>query len=230
MGIIVVADLHLSIYDMSPLESFIKLLDKYEKTDNEIYLLGDTFDFYFDYRHFIPKEYFPFFLKLKETAKEKHVYIMAGNHDIWLGDFFEKYLNVHIISEPYFIEKWGKRICMMHGYAVDKKNLSKRIIESVLKSRLNSFLFSLLHPETAYILGKKVSSIAFDDNGSEKKCLKAVNAVSRSEDYCNVDNFILGHIHKTYISSDGKVNIIGDFKNNKSYAVLDEGGVHIEHI
>jgi len=83
--------------DNEPVISDLEKLIKSERF-NEIFLLGDMFDFYFDYKHFIPKQFFNFFDTLKDVSKTKKIYLIPGNHDYWLGGFFKDYLGCIMIK------------------------------------------------------------------------------------------------------------------------------------
>lgn len=228
--ILFVSDAHLSVFKEE--STLIRDLGRLITSDRyaEIFFIGDMFDFYFDYKHFIPKQFYPFFSILERYSAKKKIHIMPGNHDLWLGTFFKEYLGCEMLHSPQVIERFSKRILVMHGDELFHDSFKNRLVSSTLKGKLNIFLFGMLHPEIAYNMGRSISFFSKSHKSNDYLIEKAVKKIEKLDRNEGFDLFISGHIHKSYLSADRRICITGDFRKSRTFAVLCEKGVSIEHV
>ena len=94
----------------------VKWLDDILPNTKTLYLLGDIFDFWYEYKYVVPRGYVRFLAKIAEfTDQGIPVYFFTGNHDIWAFDYFEKEIGMTIIREPKTIKIFGKTFHLAHG-------------------------------------------------------------------------------------------------------------------
>ena len=222
MNILVIADIHFSIFN--PDYTVIDFINNRNSSFDKIILLGDTFDFYFPYRRFIPKEAALFIKKLSDINNHTKVIMIQGNHDPWQDDYF-KHFNIEVIRGP-LIEKIGNaHYKLIHGHEMFMHKPKNRLVHAILTHPVNVKLFSMLHPNIAYRLGHFITK-GYASSTSKGKMIESV--VSRKED--NDEVLVMGHIHKPYISEDKKLIVTGDFAKTRSYCIIDSKGVRIEYL
>lgn len=201
--IIFVSDVHLGLKSSSPEErearflSFLKVIPR-EKTQ-AVYLLGDIWDFWYEYRDVIPRIGFRVlaeFVSLMDAGVE--LYFCRGNHDIWTFSFFES-IGVKIIEQPYCFEFGGKRFCVGHGDLLGGADIRYRLLQSVFHCRLVQRLFSTLHPWIAYRFGlgwsgsnRKARKKKYSFRGEEEPLYRFALEKSQKE---KIDFFVFGHFH-----------------------------------
>jgi UDP-2,3-diacylglucosamine hydrolase len=208
----------------------IKWLDTIKQDASELYLVGDVFDFWFEYRTVVPKGYIRFLGKLAELSDMGiKITFFKGNHDMWMFDYLKKELNARVISDELIIELNGKRLFIHHGDGLGPNDNSYKILKKIFRSRICQWLFSWLHPDIGIgiaNLWSKSSRAAGEGKeqflGDDKEWLAifAREYVLKND----IDYFIFGHRHLpldivinpkcTYIN-------LGEWIHYQTYAVFD---------
>ncbi len=197
-----VSDVHLGLSVNSPEERELRFVNFLKSVPRDrvkaLYLLGDIWDFWYEYRDVVPRcasRVVAQLINLMDDGIE--VWFCAGNHDIWTYSYFES-LGMRRIRQPHFFEAEGKRFCVGHGDALGGAGLGYRFISKIFNCRFIQACFSLLHPWLAYRMACSWSS-------SNRKTHKPY--VFKNEDEplyrfaCqtmkekNVDFFVFGHFH-----------------------------------
>lgn len=218
---------------------FIAWLDEIKKDAAEIYIMGDLFEFWFEYKTVVQKGYVRLLGKLAEiTDSGIPVYFFRGNHDVWAFDYLSKELGFQIFPDTLTREISGKKFFLGHGDGLGKGDNGYKFIKKVFRNKVNQWLFRWLHPDIGTAMGlfwSKRSRIANENNGLEKVNREGIN---RLKAYCNkilkkdpsINYFIFGHIHKPVaetLNEKSKYFNIGDWIKYFSYLEFD--GEHIEH-
>lgn len=196
-----------------------------------LYILGDLFDYWFEYREVIPKGNVRILFQLKELVSRKtRVILYTGNHDQWHRDYLHNYIGIEMRLEPSVVEHDGKRFYLGHGDGVGKGEWQYKTMKFVLKNRLCRFLFSLLHPDWGVRLMRKLSAKSRSSQVNKEDLDKAIfRHMSFAEGLLKegrqIDYFIMGHLHTVVERplSNGKsvyVNL-GLWKSTESYAIWD---------
>ncbi len=209
----------------------IRWLEYIKPDAGEIFLVGDLFDFWFEYKTVVPKGFVRLLGKLAELADAGiKMHFFTGNHDMWIFDYFEKELNIPTYRAP--IERYfgGKRFLIGHGDGLGPGDYGYKFIKRVFANPLCQWLFERLHPNFGIGLAKFWSNKSRATNTNE--------AEFYGEDdewliaYCRevlkekkIDYFIFGHRHLP-ILFDLKENHswyvnLGEWLNFNSYAVFD---------
>jgi len=169
---------------------------------SEIYLLGDLFDFWFEYKTVVPRGYVRFLGKLAElTDKGIKIFVCVGNHDLWMREYLEEECGVIIFKDP-LIKKFGnKNFFIHHGDGLGPGDNGYKFLKKFFLSKINQFLFARLHPNFGFKLAtgfSKKSRLAQPEwessyQGNDKEylyqhCLEILQSQA-------VDFFIFGHRH-----------------------------------
>ena len=139
-------------------EKLVSFLDRIKADVESLYILGDMFEFWFEYRHVIPKAHFKILSKLRNLVDSGiKVSYVVGNHDFWLGDFLTDQIGVKIFKDPIEVAHQGKKIFIAHGDGLAKRDLGYRILKKVLRNKVNIFLYRQIPPDISYPLAKFVA-------------------------------------------------------------------------
>src|SRR5438552_2655942 len=145
------SDFHLGVPDFqTSLERekrIVRWLDTIKNDCEELYLLGDVFDFWFEYKTVVPKGFVRLLGKLAEFSDAKiPVHYFTGNHDMWTFDYLTKELNVQIHRHPVEKEYNGKKFYIGHGDGLGPGDHGYKFIKKIFASPLSQWLFARLHP------------------------------------------------------------------------------------
>jgi UDP-2,3-diacylglucosamine hydrolase len=224
------SDIHLDTHNSTQEEDrqqiLFNFLDEIKDDATHIYLVGDVFDFWFEYNYVIPKNNFEFLYRLKVLAnKGVKLYYLAGNHDFSLGKFFTKSLNIETYYDAYTFELAGKNFYLWHGDGLGKKDGGYRFLKKIMRSHLNQRIFRLLHPDFGIPFARFVS-------GSSRQYTNQLNHQRDESDYFEFaekkfsegfDYVMMGHRHNPLVHQLGEKKYInlGDWLGHFSYAFFD---------
>ena len=223
-----VADVHLGLAEGYPAERearFIDFLDSIPKDALALYLLGDIWDFWYEYRDVVPREGARVVARLINLvdAGVKVVFV-PGNHDIWAYSFFES-LGIHKIQQPISEKIGDKTFCLGHGDSLGGSGLLYGLTLKMFRSRFLQKMFSTLHPWLAFRLATAWSAdgrtrhSSYHFKGDKSEPLYRF-ALGRTEDYC-----IFGHYHQKFDATfpgGRRMIILGDWINGgQPHAVFD---------
>ncbi len=236
------SDFHLGIdakYTSAERErQIVRWLDMIKADAAEIYLLGDVFDFWFEYATVVPKGYVRLLGKLAELRDAGiPIYFFIGNHDMWMFRYFEEELDIPIYRKPIVRELLGKTFFIGHGDGLGPGDLGYKFIKKVFANPVCQWLFARLHPNFGIGLANFWSQKSREANkiekafyGPEKERLLAY--ANRKLDLQPADFYVFGHRHFPidYTLKDGKSRYInlGEWMNFNSYAVFDGENVEIK--
>lgn len=212
-------------------QKFVSWLDEVKKDAAAIFLLGDLFDFWFEYKTVVPKGFVRVLGKLAEIKDSGiPIYFFVGNHDLWMRDYFETELNIPVYHKPQEFELNGKKFLIGHGDGLGPGDKGYKRMKKVFTFPLNKWLFRWLHPDLGVKLGQYMSVknklISGDEDatflGEENEWL--VQYCKRKLTQKHYDYFVFGHRHlpldipvgenSTYIN-------LGDWIHYFTYGVLE---------
>lgn len=213
-----------------------RLIDWLESIKNEcgtLFLLGDIFDFWFEYKRVVPKGFVRFLAKICEfTDGGIPVHFFTGNHDVWVFDYLTQECGVIVHTHDEIFEIDGKKFYIGHGDGLDPKDKGYLFIRKIFHNRFLQKCFRLIHPDWGIALAHKWSShsrlkgngkVEADKyRGAEQEDIELfAHQQLQKEHY---DYFIFGHRHLPLdISLGGNSHYIntGDWITWYSYAVFD---------
>lgn len=215
-----------------------KWLDSIKHDAAEIFLVGDLFDFWYEYKYTIPKGTTRLLGKIAEiTDSGIPVHFFVGNHDLWMKDYFIEELGVQIHHQPITRTFSNKVFFIGHGDGLGPGDHWYKFLRKIFASKVCQWLFSRLHPNLAFWIAKKSSKRSRVITGdSDEKFLGQENEwlFLFSRDYLKehkVDYFIFGHRHLPLdLDVDGKARYInlGEWINYNTYAVFDGTNVELK--
>ena len=139
-------------------EHVVRWLNDIMPVADHLFLLGDIFDFWFEYKDVVPKGYYLFFSKLLEMRKKgTEIYFFTGNHDMWVKDYFEKELGMKIFREEQLFEINGRLCLVGHGDGLDPKDKGYLFIKKVFAFRPHIALYGALPPRWAFAIARACS-------------------------------------------------------------------------
>ncbi len=219
--------------------AIVKWLDEVSKDADSIYLLGDTFDYWFEFRSVVPKGFVRLLGKLAElTDRGIPVYAFTGNHDMWMFGYFEKELGVPVYRDPLLRTIDGKQFMIGHGDGLGPGDHGYKFIKRVFRSKLCQWLFARFHPNFGmwlmkYFSGTSRSMTSIPDFlGEEKEWLiQYCNETLKTQ---HVDYFLFGHRHLPidHLLGNGQSRYLntGDWLSHYTYVVWDGNSLRLEKL
>ena len=210
---------------------FVKWLDKIKDDAAGIFLLGDLFDFWFEYKSVIPKGFTRTFGKLAEISDSGiPIHFFVGNHDMWMKDYFKKELNITVHHNPKEFIFNEKIFFIGHGDGLGPSDKSYKRVKKIFTNSFFQFLFKWIHPDIGIPFGQFLSQknknksqkkdLIFKDNDSEwlaQYCKKKL--ITKHYDY-----FVFGHRHlplEIPLNNSSTYYNLGDWINHFSYCSFD---------
>lgn len=211
-------------------KKLLEWLNAIEADVGELYLLGDIFDFWFEYKHAIPKGSTRFLGKIAEFSdKGIPVHLFAGNHDMWIFGYLQKETGMIYHKGSLSVELKGKKFFLAHGDGLGPGDKKYKLLKKLFRSRIAQWLFARLHPNLGIAIARKWSCSSRIANGEppkfqgeEKELL--VHYVKELAKTARYDYYIFGHRH-TPIDLKINENIryinLGDWITHFTYGVFD---------
>ena len=211
-------------------QDFVQWLDSVKKDAAAIFLLGDIFDFWFEYRHVVPCGFVRLFGKLAELADSGiSIHYFTGNHDQWMRDYLSSEINLTIHHKSEELEINGKLFLVGHGNDLDLKGFVPNLLHFIFGNSFLRMLFASLHPRWGIAFGKNWSirhSIRYGGikpfNGQENELIfKNVQQILMKKHY---DFFVFGHRHLAMdlqLNENSRYINTGEWLETQTYAVFD---------
>ncbi len=229
------SDFHLGAPDyLSSLareKEIVKWLNACRKDAEEIFLVGDVFDFWFEYRRVVPRGFTRLLGTISEiTDSGIPVHWFTGNHDMWIFDYLPKECGIQLHREPVVREWNGKRLMIGHGDGLGPGDHGYKFIKKVFASPLCQWLFARLHPNFGIWLASKSSGYSRSVTGDHDRIFLGednewlvvyAREVLQREHF---DYFIFGHRHlplEIKLNDRSVYMNLGDWLKDYTYGVFD---------
>jgi UDP-2,3-diacylglucosamine hydrolase len=219
-------------------KKFVRWLDTVKQDAEAIFLLGDLFDFWFEYKTVVPKGFVRVLGKLAEIKDAGiPIYFFVGNHDLWMHDYFEKELNIPVYHAPQEFVINNKKFLIGHGDGLGPGDNGYKRMKKVFTFPLFKWLFRWLHPDLGVRLGQYMSVknklISGDEDatflGEENEWLVQYCKRKLIEKHC--DYFIFGHRHlplEIKLQDNSMYVNLGDWIQYYTYGEFSEGNVRLK--
>ncbi len=207
-------------------------LDSLPGRASELFVVGDLFDFWFEYRTAIPRRLFPTLSALRRLHEAGvGITYLNGNHDFWLGTFLADSVGARTVDGALAIERQGRRIWLHHGDGLVGGDLGYRVLRRLIRSPASIALYQLLHPDLGLPLARAVSRWSRHSRGErplEPERLWREIAEPRFRE--GFDAVMIGHFHHVYERrEDGReFFVLGDWMERFTCAVLQDGVIRLE--
>ena len=236
------SDFHLgdknSVTNKDREKKIVSWLDFIKTDADSIYLIGDIFDFWFEYKAVVPKGNVRLLGKLAElTDSGIDIHIVVGNHDLWMKDYLKIECGIKIHYNPIIVNMFNKEVYISHGDGIGPGNNSFKLIKKIFRNKTCQWLFSRIHPNLAFKIAHKwsnISRIHGKNNpylGTEKESQEQF-CMSHNKMNPNINYYILGHRHLPLdidISNHCRYINTGDWINHFSYVVMDKEEIEIKY-
>lgn len=211
---------------------FDDLLNNAPKNLTDLYIIGDLFDFWIEYRYAIRCDYFSVLCCLKRLIdRGVKVHYLAGNHDFALGPFLKENVGINIYHNSLEVKIQGKKVYLFHGDGLIKRDFGYRILKKILRNPLNQRIYKLLHPDWGVMIGSFFS-------GSSRKYLRKTLSESVIKEYrehakkfleAGNDLVVFAHTHHGELCrfDSGIYLNTGSWLINYNYASMTDGEVSL---
>ncbi|WP_228384193.1 UDP-2,3-diacylglucosamine diphosphatase [Sphingobacteruim zhuxiongii] len=228
------SDFHLGSYpkEASVLreQKIISWLDAIKVDAKELYLVGDVFDFWFEYKTVVPRGYIRFLGKLAELADlGVKIKLFKGNHDMWMFGYFKDELGAEIISNELEVTYNNKKFYIHHGDGLGPGDRKYKFLKKIFRSSFCQWLFARLHPNLGIGIAQQWSKHSRISNNEDEHFLGEENEwlIVYAKELLAKEHFdymIFGHRHLPYdvnLSNNSRIVNLGEWINFHTYAVWD---------
>lgn len=203
----------------------------------EIFLVGDVFDFWWEYRLVVPRGFTRFLGTISAlTDSGIPVHFFTGNHDMWVKDYLSSECGMIIHTSPYTCSIDDRKFHIAHGEGLGSKNTGYRILLWIFRNKTLQVLYSMLHPGTGIAIGLNWSmhsrfakGITQEFMGEEREdLLRYSRSVMKDE---TIDYFVFGHRHLPMTfdnGNNGRILFLGDWFSAGSYAEWDGNDLYLK--
>lgn len=209
---------------------FARWLDFIKEDVAELYLMGDIFDFWFEYRKVVPRGFTRVLGRLADmTDRGIPIHFFAGNHDVWVFDYLPQETGLILHRDELITEIRGKKFYLAHGDGLDPDDKGYLFLKKIFTSKKLQWVFSRLHPNFAFHLAHQwsKSSRLSKLNRQEEFKVKNECMYKFAENYLEkewIDYFIFGHRHRladVEVKNNSRFILLGDWITQFSYGVFD---------
>lgn len=212
-------------------DKIIRWLDTIENEAAAIFLVGDLFDFWFEYDKVIPKGFIRFISKIAQLRDRGiPIFFFTGNHDLWMGDYFTKELGIPVYHNPVTIEINHKKMLVGHGDGLGPGDEKYKILKKIFTNKFCQFLFKWLHPDIGIKIAEKwsgnsrISNTAKNEDSFKGEDEWLWQYCKEVEQKIHFDYYIFGHRHLPLalpVGQSAKYINLGEWVSQCTYAVFD---------
>jgi UDP-2,3-diacylglucosamine hydrolase len=194
-------------------EILIRFLEQKASNASHLFILGDLFEFWMEYRSFIPKEHFRTLAALgRLAASGVEVHYLSGNHD-------------------FSLELQGRKLLLLHGDGIASSDWKYRVMKSIMTHPLSNKCFSLIHPDFGMALARRLSKASRDQHNNEPRLMDEYEAASRALlKHGGQDILMHGHTHAAFVKKvpEGLYVNSGEWLQRMEYVAMEDGSCRIE--
>nr|WP_287939462.1 UDP-2,3-diacylglucosamine diphosphatase [Algoriphagus sp.] len=209
----------------------ISWLEEIAEEAAAIFLVGDIFDFWFEYGEVIPKGFIPFISKISQL-RDRGIPILffTGNHDLWMKDYFTQELSIPVYSHPIELSVNGKKLLVGHGDGLGPGDQTYKLLKRVFSNPFAQWLFRWLHPDLGIRLAKawsghsRITNVSKNENhflGDDEWLWQYCKEIEKSVHY---DLYIFGHRHlplQLEVGSNSTYFNLGEWVSQNTYLEFD---------
>ncbi|MCB9245600.1 MAG: UDP-2,3-diacylglucosamine diphosphatase [Flavobacteriales bacterium] len=228
------SDFHLGIPDAARSrereKALVRWLEQVRHDAHSIFLMGDLFDFWFEYKYVVPKGYVRLLGKLAELRDSGiEIVCFRGNHDMWMFGYFESELGIPVISNEYILMVGDKKFYLHHGDGLGPGDRSYKMLKRIFRNTLCQWLFSILPPRWGFGLANFFSSRSRLANASYDEQFTGENEwlwqyAKEMEKREHFDYYIFGHRHLPLdleVNERSRYYNLGEWLHHRTYGVFD---------
>ena len=237
-----ISDLHLGMHpqekSLQREKLIVQWLEEVAKDATELWMLGDVFDYWFEYRKVVPRGFTRFLGKLASLSDRGiQIHLIPGNHDIWAFNYLTEEIGVEIHRKA-LLRTWNRHVFLLgHGDGLANGDLSYRMLQKIFKNRCMQWLYARIHPNGSTAFAHWWSKKSRSKHGAMEEFLGVENEhqiqFARSEIQNNpeIEFFVFGHRHIPFdiqIGENSRVICLGDWIGNFTYGLFDGEAFHLK--
>ena len=217
----------------------VAFLEEISKDASEIFILGDLFDFWFEYRKVVPKGFVRILGKLASISDSgTPVHFFTGNHDMWMRDYFQKEMNISVYHEPVAFTLQHKKVLIGHGDGLGPGDHGYKFLKKIFRNPMAKFLFGIFPPVLGIGLANYFSRKSRAKTGKQDEVFEGEDKewlVSYSKEILqskHYDYFVFGHRHlplDIQLNENSRYINLGDWISHYTYAVMENGILQLKH-
>lgn len=234
-GIYFISDLHLGAPDEASSKvrelHFVKWLDEINADAKVLYVVGDLFDFWFEYKRAVPRGFTRAIGKLAELSDSGvEIHLFTGNHDLWIFDYLPSEIGCELHRDPIEVEHGGKKFYIGHGDGLGPGDHGYKFIKKIFANRFLQWCFARLHPNFGVWLADKFSKRSRQHTGGDDAIFKGEEnewLFQHCKDVLSdhhVDYFVFGHRHlplNLNVGQNSRYVNLGDWIQYFTYAKFE---------
>jgi len=242
-NVYLIADCHFGLPNKTESDArerrVVSFLNNIENEVTHLFLLGDIFDFWFEYKDVVPRDLIRLFGKLVFLAdKGVKIYYVLGNHDMWNFGYLEQEIGLKILRENHDFIINGQKIRLGHGDALDPNDKGYLLIKWIYSRKINQRLFAALHPRWAFAIARAVSlksrnaHLAEDQNFGGEASEPIIHYCRKVLEKEHFDCFIFGHRHYPLdfqLSEKSRYLNVGDWQTHDTYILINENKCELKY-
>lgn len=219
---------------------FVDWLESIRSDASMLIILGDYFDFWFEYKKVVPKGFVRSLGALATFSDSGiPVHFFTGNHDIWAFDYLSEEVGMVLHKESATMELLGKKFFLSHGDDLGKKDFGYQLIKNFFHHPLAQWAFAKIHPDLSFRLAhywSKKSRLSYKNGDIEIKSIESeeqylfAKSIAEKEHF---DYFVFGHRHiilNEAVAENSRLIVLGDWIRKFSYGIFDGNEFNIESI
>lgn len=233
-----ISDIHLHLQSSEVEEEkkryLFEFLDKVKKEQARLYVVGDLFDFWFEYKHVIPRHFFRVLRKLQEMVDSGcEIHILGGNHDYWMENFISDEIGIRIHPSPLAVKIGDKAFFITHADGILKKDRGYRLMRKILRNPFFIRLFRFLHPDLGFAIAEKISGksrhFAMRNRSIEEEERLELIEYGKTKLKESFDFVVTAHFHLPTVYSENNKKIInlGDWMKYFTFGLFDGQDLHL---
>ncbi len=238
-----ISDLHLGMHPLNESrereKKVVEWLDRIRHEAEEIYLLGDIFDYWFEYKKVVPRGFTRFLGKVAQiTDAGIRVNYFTGNHDVWVFDYLPEEIGVEVYRHPIIREYGDKKFYIAHGDGLGPGQAGYKLLKRLFTSKTAQWLYARIHPNFATGFAHRWSKksrydkgVSVDFLGEDKEYLILHAREKLKEEH--FDYFIFGHRHLPLeydLNENCRLFYLGDWIESYTYAVFDGSTLELKKL
>ncbi|TVQ75700.1 MAG: UDP-2,3-diacylglucosamine diphosphatase [Flavobacteriales bacterium] len=238
-----VSDLHLGAPNLKDShvreQRFLRWIDQHQADMDALFIVGDLFDFWFEYKRVVPRGFVRTLGRLATLSDSGiPIYFFTGNHDLWVDDYLEKEIGCKVFTEPQCFELQGKKLLVGHGDGLGPGDHGYKFLKRIFTNPFLKWCFARIHPNTGialadYFSRKSRAKTGHKDqetNGMDEEWLY-VYARDYQQTNTPVDLFVFGHRHLPFdekLPEGGRYINLGDWIQYFTFGKLCKGEMTLE--
>lgn len=238
-----VSDVHLGSPDAERSlvreKHLIRWLDEVAPRAEEIYILGDLFDFWFEWRHVVPRGYVRLLGRLAELRDAGlPITLLSGNHDVWYYSYFPRELGIPVYKDPIRRSFYGREYFIAHGDGLGPGDYGYKVLKASLRNPFLQWCFGRLHPNLAITIANWSSNTSrnaqlrrhkLNDYGEKERQVKFARQYIAQ--HPEVNCLIMGHRHlqrQLQLNDTAELIVLGDWIEDFSYLEISPQAVRLQ--